>query len=96
MIGNDMPIKMMVLDLSPEHEMELYETAETELKKLALLVHTLPRDDAKVVKDVVKGLAHVFEELEKFTHVIRHVNKPALIDATHDAARCIAEGNQNG
>lgn len=91
-----MPIKMMVLDLSPEHEMELYETAETELIKLALLVYTLPKDDAKVVKDVVKGLAHVFVELKKFTHVIHHVNKPALINTAHDTAHCITERNQNG
>ena len=91
-----MPIKMIVIDLSPEHEMELYEAAETELKKLALLVNTLPRDEAKVVREVVMGLSHVFEELEMLTHVIHHVNKPALIDAAHDAVRCIAKGNQNG
>lgn len=91
-----MPIKTIVLDLSPEHEMELYQTAETELKKLTPLLNTLPLNEAKVVRDVVINLAHVFEELEKLTHVIHHVNKPALIDAAHDAVRCIAEGNQNG
>lgn len=88
-----MPIKTIVLDLSPEHEMEMYETAKTELKKLTLLVNTLPLDKAKVVRDAIINLSQVFEELEKFTHVIRHVNKPALIDAAHDAVRCIAEGN---
>ena len=91
-----MPIKTIVIDLSPEHEMELYDAAETELEKLALLVNTLPRDEAKVVREVVMGLSHVFKELEMLTHVIGHVNKPALIDAAHDAVRCIVEGNMDG